>query len=264
MATWSKVKFYYDTMLGSSGSTLTATSTESTGDYDADYIHNWLETNMWKAEDVGLADPQYITYDAGAGNTKQADYLAILGHNMNTAGATVTLQYSTDNFAADINDAFTGEAPSADTVYLKEFTDPGAKRYWRLKISGHGSTTPYMAVCVWGRKTELDYATASFDPYEQETKAKVGVSYGGYVTGIHTQYTERELRFRFDDSDAALYSKIKAWHDDHGLKNFFVAWESANNPADVWLMRPSTRFRNPFNRTGLMRDVTIQLTGRKE
>ncbi len=264
MATWAKVKFYYKTMLGSTGSSLAATSTESTGDYDPSYIHNWLETNMWKAEDSGLADPQYLTYDAGVGNTKDADYLAILGHNLNTAGATVTLQWSTDNFAADVNDAFAGEAPSADTVYLKEFTSPGAKRYWRLKIAGHTAIAPYMAIAVWGEKTELDYATASFDPYEQDTKATVGMSEGGYVTGVHTRYIERSLRLRFDDSDSTLYNKVKAWHDDHGMKNLFAAWELANNASDVWLMRPSSRFRNPLNRTGIMRDISIQLTGRRE
>lgn len=264
MADWAKFKFFYDTMLGAAGSTLTATSTEATGDHDVDYIHNWLETNMWEAEDIGLADPQYLTLDLGASNTADCDYLCILGHNLNTVGATVTLQYSTDDFAADINDAFTGVAPSADTVFLKEFTAPGAKRYWRLKISGHGSTAPYMAICVWGLTTELDYATASFDPYEQNVKAAVGISQGGYVTGVHTQYAERALNLSFADADSTLYGKVKSWHDSHGLKNLFVAWETANNPTDVYLMRPSAKFRNPFNQTGLYRNISVQLTGRTE
>src|SRR3972149_6831962 len=170
--TWAKPKIYYDTMLGSAGSALTASST-ATGDYNASYLYNWLEVNSWKA--ANATAPMYITYDAGAGNTKQADYLAILGHNLKAVGATIVLQYSTDNFASDINDAFTAFAPSAETVILKEFTNPGAKRYWRLKITGTLSAAPYITLCVWGNKTELDYATASFDPYQQEVKANTGL-----------------------------------------------------------------------------------------
>ena len=264
MSSWAKIKFFWRTMLGSDGSTLVATSTEASGDFDVDYLHNWLETNRWKAEDSGLADPQFITFDAGVGNTETADYIAILGHNLNTAGATVTLQYSTDNFSGDINDAFTGEAPTADTVYHKEFTSPGDFRYWRLRIAGHGATAPFMDIAVWGDKTELDFVTATFDPYDEDVKAKTNVSGGGVVTGIHTKFSERPLDLRWSDSSPEFYDIIRDWHDTHGLKNFFVAWETNNNPQDVFLMRPSNRFRNPYDQTGNFRDVSVTLKGRKE
>src|SRR3989337_1893899 len=220
----------------------TASST-ATGDYSVSYLFNWLETNMWKAANTAV--PMYVTYDSGSGNTTSPDYLIILGHNFNTIGASIKLQYSTDNFAADINDAFAYFAPSADTVILKEFTAV-AKRYWRLKIIGTLSAAPYMTLCVSGSKIELDYATASFDPYQQEVKANTGLSNGGYVTGIHTKYTERKLDLKFNDADATLYGKIKEWWDAHGLKNLFIAWEGTNNRNDVYLMRPDDKFSNPF------------------
>ncbi|MDH4101741.1 MAG: hypothetical protein OEV28_14345, partial [Nitrospirota bacterium] len=219
-------------------------------------------TIIWKSG--GTTNPQYITYDAGSGNTKSSDYLAIIGHNLFTIGATITLQYSTDNFAADVNDAFTGFAPTSDAVILKEFTSPGAKRYWRLKISGSLGAAPYMTLCIWGDKTELDYATAAFDPYEQSTKAAISMTQAGYVAGVHTQYTERSMVLKFDDADSTLYSKIKAWWDASGIKNFFVAWDTSNNPSDVWLMRPDPKFSNPLKNGGLYRDITINLKGRKE
>ncbi len=262
MATWAKIKFFYDTMLGFTGSTLMADSTDSSGDYDVDYTYKMFETNIWKAADT--TSPVYLTLDLGAGNTADADYLAIIGHNLNTIGATVTLQYSTDNFAADVNDAFTGEAPSADTVYLKEFTAPGAKRYWRLKISGTLSVAPYLAICIWGEETELDYATAFFDPHAENVKATVGMSQGGYVTGIHEKYAERMLSLKFHDADSALYSKVKGWWDTSGLNNIFVAWETANNPSDVYLMRPGMKLNNPLANGGAYRNITINLKGRKE
>jgi len=265
MATWAKVKFFHKTMLGSTGSTLVATSTEADNDYDVDYIFNWLETNLWKAEDSGVADPQYITYDAGAGNTESADYVVILGHNLNTAGVTVTLQYSTDDFTGDINDAFTGIVVSADTVFSKEFTSQD-KRYWRLKLSGHGATAPCMTLAVWGEATELDYMSSSIDPYADDIKATVNRTQGGYVSGIHVKHTMRNFNLTFDATDITTYDKVRAWRDDHGLQNFFLAWETANNPTEVWLMRPSGgTFSAPYSDFNTeRRDVNIQLEGRKE
>ncbi len=258
MSQWAKIKFYYETMLGSTGSALTATSTAS-GDYSAAYLYNMLEINRWMSADT--ASPHYISYDAGAGNAKSADYLAVLGHNLKSAGATAVLQYSSDG--VNYNDAFTAFSPQSDAAVLKEFASPGAYRYWRLKMTG--MTAPvYMAVCIWGNATELDYATASFDPHEQDVKANVNLSYGGYVSGIHTQYTERTMSINFDDSDAALYSAVRQWWESSGLKNFFVAWESANSPEDVFLMRPDTKFSNPLKAGGAYRNITINLKGRKE
>jgi hypothetical protein len=121
-----------------------------------------------------------------------------------------------------------------------------------------------MAICIWGDKTELDYATASYDPYAQNVKANVGLSQGGYVTGIHEKYTERSLALRFADADSTLYDKVKSWWDTSGLKNFFVAWETANNPTDVFLMRPDPKFNNPLTNGGAYRNITINLKGRKE
>ncbi|MFQ5354670.1 MAG: hypothetical protein ACE5DR_06950, partial [Thermodesulfobacteriota bacterium] len=58
MATWEKIKFFYDTMLGGAGSTLTATSTLA--GTDVTNIYNMLEVNRW--ESVDTVDPQYLTW----------------------------------------------------------------------------------------------------------------------------------------------------------------------------------------------------------
>ncbi|MDP2690166.1 MAG: hypothetical protein Q8P48_08655, partial [Deltaproteobacteria bacterium] len=137
-----------------------------------------------------------------------------------------------------------------------------ARRWWRLKITGH-SAPPEMAILAWGNKTELDYVSAGFDPYEEEIKANVTRSDTGYVLGVHDRYRERRMTLRFEDADDELYQKIKDWWDGSGLKNFFVAWERGNRPEDVFLMMPEPRFNNPFKLTG-RRDITISLTGRRE
>lgn len=255
---WNKIKFFYDSIPAASGAVLGATTQRT--DAQVENISNMMEVNMWAASEA--IDPTYITADLGAANPqKAADYLVVYGHNLGSAGAAVVLQYSLDGVA--FIDAFTGLTLPSDAVFLKEFTQTPEARYWRFKITGC-SAPPYISICLWGMKTELDYASASFDPYAQEVSALVNMSYGGYVTGVHTQYVERALSLRFEDADMVLYNKVKNWWETSGLQNFFVAWENANNPTDVFLMRPEARFNNPLKHGGFRRDITINLAGRKE
>lgn len=93
-----KIKFFFKTMLESTG--LSASTTDLTGIFDVDHIFDWLEVFLWKAADT--VDPATITFDAGVGNAPSADYLGIRRHNLGTLGASIALQNSTDNFASDV------------------------------------------------------------------------------------------------------------------------------------------------------------------
>lgn len=95
MAKSEKVKFFWQTMLGSAGSTLTATSTAS--GYSVNNIYNMLEIYKWAA--ANASDPHLLAYDAGVGNAYSADYLAASGHNWGTIGGYVLLEYSDDGVA---------------------------------------------------------------------------------------------------------------------------------------------------------------------
>lgn len=284
MASWAKVKIYYDTLLGQKGAALTAT-TEASEDSRVDNVSGMTETTMWKAAD--LTDPHCITLDTGLGSVRSsADYIAIYGHNLGTASAEVTLQYSEDG--VDYTDAFQAAAVRSDKAFLKEFTNPGAKRYWRLKITGH-KVEPCISICAWGVATELDYASSSYDPNEEEAVAEVNLSYGGHVAGIHSRYTEKSMSLKFEDVDVrpsgyfadgayradgsitakgsdtvTLYEKVRRWWDISGMRNFFVGWETSGKPAEVFLMRPEGKFRNPLKGGGCYRDISIKLKGRKE
>lgn len=257
MADWAKIKFYWKSILGAEGSTLEASSTfERTSVAN---IRNMLETTLWQA--AVSQGPHQITFDSGEGRAHAADYLAVAGHNLYSSGALVKLQHSADGAAYE--DAFTPFMPSTDKAFVKEFTSPGPRRYWKLVLEGTLSA-PFMYICSWGEKTELDYATASFDPNEQEVKASVNLSHGGYLAGSHLKHIERAMTIRFDDADAALYSKVSEWWEGSGSGNFFVAWEAVNHPDEVFLMRPEPRFSNPLKAGGAARDIVIALTGRKE
>jgi hypothetical protein len=89
------------------------------------------------------------------------------------------------------------------------------------------------------------------------------VTQDGYVSGIHTKYTRRIMNFRLF-ADPITYAKVVDWRSVSGVKNFFVAHDTANSPTKVSLMRPDDDFNNPLDLAGVYRHVTINLVGRKE
>ncbi len=167
--------------------------------------------------------------------------------------------------AAYIDSAALRMGASISPGDLSDYIAPGsvARRHWRLKMTGHTSA-PYMAVCIWGDKTVMDYASASFDPYDETVQANVNISNTGYLMGVHERYSERNMSLVFRGADASLYAKVRSWWERSGLGNFFVAWERGNNPDDVFLMHPEKRFANPLTGGGSFRDINIKLKGRKE
>lgn len=101
---WGKVKFYWNELLSS----LVATSTAI--GFDVINLLDRFEGTKWRA--TSTID-QYITYDAGEGNTYTADFLAISGHNLYSITATLGLQYSTGSTTGSdlvTNGAFTSDA----------------------------------------------------------------------------------------------------------------------------------------------------------
>ncbi len=260
MATWVAIKFFYATMLGLTDSVLTTSEVAATGDYDVDYIYNMLEVGSILTAN---ANDQHIEYDAGVGNTETADYLVIHGHNLFTADALVSLEYS------DAGD-WTGEetvvvaafTPTSDGVVLKEFTKTTAHRYWRLKLTSL-SEAPLITLCIWGNKTELDLARSSYDPLSFQEQTTVNLTTGGVTAGIHEAYVEREFSISYPKMTDEIYQKLLAWRETSGAQQIFVAWETANNPDDVFLVYPVGRFHCPFVVGGLYRSTTLNFKGRK-
>jgi len=248
---WSKIHFYYAHSL----SGLVATTEDA--NYPVSNILDRLDGTLYKGTSTAT---HYITYDAGSGNTYTADYYALGGDNL--AGATVVLQYSTDNFSGDINDAFTPFVRSGSDPVVKEFTSQ-AKRYWRIKLTGL-SVAPQIALSHWGPRTELDYADISHDPHAEEFKGNMNVSETGYLTGVHEKYYERQINIGFSSAEDALYQKIRTWWLAIGMRCFFMAWEKTDHSADIWIVRPAPgRFKNPLTMGGAYRDINITLLGRK-
>jgi len=252
------LKFFYDNMLQSTEGTITATST-STGAYTIDDVHNMLEVNGWKGASSAT---QNIDFDAGVGNTFDADYIAILGHNLFSVGSSVAVIHSTSGAYGGEEVTIFSTSVDADTVFLKEFTAPGAKRYWRVQING-ASTSPSVNILSLGTVSTVAFIQPPFDPHGQKTVMNTNMTEGGFVAGIHTKYTERSISLGFGGVSTSLYSILNTWHENSGMKNFFMAWDTTNDSSAVYLVRPDGNFNNPIN-VDKFRNVTINLKGRKE
>ncbi len=126
MATWT-VHFYPFNLLALA--TVTVTGEADTGFpesrlYDRSISLYWRDT---------VTEAKTFLVDQGAEGNLAIDFLAIPRHNF--AGAAMALQYSDDDFAADVNDAVPPWTPSDNSPIVKL---PGAAitaRYWRLTLA---------------------------------------------------------------------------------------------------------------------------------
>ena len=257
MSQQTKLKFYHDNILANTTVPLVATST-STGVFAIDNISNGLETNRWKGTSTAT---QVIEFDAGAGNTVDASYIAIFGHNLFAAGATAVVQHSTSGaWGGEHSNSFNGPIDTSG-VYLAEFATAGEFRYWRVLIQGQ-STIPYISIMNLGTVTTLDWIQPPFDPYAQQRMTNANITQGGFVSGIHTKHTERQLSISLANSNTAVYASVLDWNETNGAKNFFMAWNSTGDATAIYLVRPDDSFNNPLT-VDKLRNITINLKGRK-
>ena len=251
---WSKITIYYKHNL----SGLVASSTAS--GFDVANLLDRLERTLWKGDTISDIT---IKYDAGSGNTYYANSLRIGRHNLGSVGALLAMQYSTDDFASDINNAFTPFTPSYDKAIIQEFA-AFETRYSRIKLTNM-TDKPYMAIAEWGRKTELAFATQSFDPHSYIDNDNINISAEGHLLGIHQTWKERDITLVFDHADDTLYQKLVDLYGVVDLQNFFCAWEKTDHATDAWLVRRNPGKRNnPLVYGGVRRTITLNLTGRVE
>mgnify|MGYP007051340092 CR=1 len=82
-----------------------------------------------------------------AGSAVAADTLCLTAHNLSTAGATVSVEYSaTGAWAGEEVEALAGFTPADDGSLMKLFASATAQ-YWRLKIVS-ASVVPEIAIAM--------------------------------------------------------------------------------------------------------------------
>jgi len=257
MAFNAKPKILCDSLLVSA--TLSATDT-ATG-YD---VANIIDLRPYTLHVFNAHGTKYITADYGS--KVSADALGIVGHNLGTAAATVSVEYSDDNFSADTNEALAGFAPANDRALLKEFTSAEA-RYWRIKIVT-AATAAQIGVALLGAVLTFErWPKDNFDPDALKIVASSETSKAGNMLGATLQYVTRAISMSFADiTPTWITNTFKPAWDAHLelLKPFVLAWDITNHATEVHFLRIPENFslKMPYN--AARRSLALTLTGVKE
>jgi hypothetical protein len=175
---------------------IVATYTSQAAGFAGTNLFDGNRHTYWKA--TSTAD-QYVTFDAGVGKTATCDYVALARADLLvTAAATVVVQYSTDNFGADINNAFTPVALNSGLLFQLASEDWWAafttqtKRYWRLKLSGLTSAPQFAGLWIGTQKTITETLN------EPAEFSAVRALRGGELAGDITLVTEATAQILAD------------------------------------------------------------------
>lgn len=256
----------------------TISSDSEAAGWPDDNVADWrIETSYrWKANDT--TSPTYVRVDLGAGNTANPTTMVIQGHNLFSASARYKVMYSSDNFSADNNDAFSEVTPSDNSIQVQTFTATAA-RYWQVyidKAAGSFDEAPQIGSIILGRRLELDYGVQpGFDAYGEEIIADLTVNEGGTPLGGNLRYVKKAFSLDYDVSaamsDADWFDAGSGLNFDddfvghlENVKPFYFCWEIDSNSADTYLCKLRGAFSTPFANTTARRELHIAFDGYKE
>jgi hypothetical protein len=120
----------------------------------------------------------YLTFDFGSGNATQLWGWALLGHNLETDGATnavlkVGAADSGSTFDITVSTLTVASVPGCEPDVAEMFDGwPPTKRYWRVEFTGHTSALKIGEVYLAGQA--LEFTQAPDAPYERELFSRVG------------------------------------------------------------------------------------------
>lgn len=205
------------------GSTVTATS-EVSG-FPADAVALSMTYERWQPS----AMPATLSIDAGSAS--DADYIGIAAHTLGSTGATVAIEYSTDNMSWTTVETI---SPADDSAIMVLFTSVQAQ-YWRLVISG--TTAPQIGVVYIGQVLAMQrgiYGGHSPGKLSRQTTIRPTRSEGGQWLGrsvIRQGYSES---YSWDNLTATWYrDNFDPFVEAAIQYPFFVAWQPLRHPSEV-------------------------------
>jgi hypothetical protein len=206
-------------------------------------------TYNWESKEAGFNHADTGGYAYKISEADACDALALIGHNLGTAGASVSVESSDDE--STWTERLAVFLPSNDRAIMKLLTSFRAASK-RLKIVT-ASVAPYLAVVMLGVRMEFPFPPESpFDPYnvgiEAESERSVAGNLLGSVINYHT-VTQRAV-FPYP-LRSFITDTYKPFWDAHGklLKPFFWGWDLTTYPELVYFlqMTKSARLSMPLS-----------------
>ncbi len=235
----------------------TATNTE-TG-YDVANVTDLREYTWWQADASGTI---YVTVNCGS--PKAADSLAVIGHNLFTATATVSVEWSANG--ADWTECLAGFTPADDKAFFKTWVS-ASKQYWRLKIVT-GAVAARIAVLLIGARLDFTrYPSGDFDPDGEEIVADSSISKAGYLLGSTIRFYQRAISAKFNNlTPTWIHDTFLPAYVAHLslLKPFFFVWDRTNHADEVFYgcLQAGNKLSVPYS--PYRRSLALDMIGRRE
>ncbi len=239
----------------------TPVATDTAPGYDVLNIRDFRTYTWWKAASAGT---KYITVDCGI--AKPADCLAVIGHNLYTANATVSVESSPDN--TTWTERLAGFTPPSDKAFLKVFTS-ASERFWRLKIVTT-SMPPQIAVAMLGVRLTFPYPPDTpYIPYSESVEMDVSRGKTGSILGSVIKFKSIEINARFSNLPRSwVMNNIMPFWDGHAsaLKPFFYAWDIDNYPEMVFFVSidDGSKYEMPMSVLQYIDSIELKMRGVKE
>jgi hypothetical protein len=180
------------------------------------------------------AGTNYLTVDCGSPSS--ADCLAVIGHNLYTAGALVSVEYSENG--VDWRGVIAPFAPVSDKAFLRTFLLLQAQ-WWRLKIVTD-SVAPRLAVAMIGSRVEFQFPPDPGTPMTVSVVEESKDSVTGNPLGSVVHFSPIEVKTQFSTVDRSwvetvyrpfwmTYGRLRKW--------FFWARDVDTYPEEILFVR---------------------------
>jgi len=214
----------------------TVVATTTAAGYSAQNIKDWKTYTYYRANATGIT---YLTVDCGT--NVRANAIGIIGHNLGSASAVISVEHSSNNFTA-VSTAMSTVAITANTIYMATFAET-TNRYYRLKINATGATPPQIAVCCIGTASQFPTSpNAPVEIYNISMVSESIISKTGAMLGAQVRYKPVTVKYTFSGAEYTyewVNGIFKPFWVNHAseMKPFFFSLNSTAFTDAQWLMR---------------------------
>lgn len=256
----------YNNLFAASGVTITSSPGDASG-YPKENVADWRVGTVYAWKSSATTSPAYIQ---GQLSATTCDLCVIGGHNLTTAGATITIQHSTDGTT------FADDATFAATDWHDEYPIPisfssGTFEFWRVNLAKGGgfSAAPRIAVITLGQKLSLPTTPPDLDPYAEEPVSDWVDAETGAFLGSNFRFRRKEFTINPGDAGYSYADFFQATGRNFDRdfmvhareKPFWFVYDTALDTRLVCLCRLNGMVSSPFVSVKARRGLNLPVTG---
>ncbi|MBT9168563.1 MAG: hypothetical protein DDT19_01910 [Syntrophomonadaceae bacterium] len=214
----------------------TPTATSTAAGFSVLNIRDGKTYTYWRAAHAGT---NFITVDCGV--ARSAGCIAIVGHNLGTASAMVTVETSNDNITWIGRANF---APPSDRAFFRLLPAEVTARFWRIRIDT-ASVIPFIAVAMIGRGTTLPSPPDTpFVPYRESIEAESSIGKTGQILGSVIRFRPIQISARFSNVPRLWIAGafMHFWNYASFLRPFFWVWDAGAFPNMIFYVTIDNEF----------------------